>query len=102
MPIRSFADENARRCLQEQKVDHRLGWKSIERIARRKLVMLDAATSLHDLKAPPSNQLEALKHSRLGQHAIRINSAWRICFAWTPAGAEDVEIVEYHDEPRKR
>lgn len=66
------------------------------RVARRKLVMLDAARSLQDLRVPPGNRLEALKGDRLGQHAIRINDQFRICFVWAVHGAEDVEIVDYH------
>ncbi len=58
--------------------------------------MLDAATELEDLRVPPGNRLEALKGDRAGQHSIRVNDQWRICFRWTDAGAEDVEIVDYH------
>jgi proteic killer suppression protein len=58
--------------------------------------MLDAAPSLAALRVPPANRLEALKADRIGQHAIRINDQWRICFRWTSAGPEDVEIVDYH------
>ncbi len=68
----------------------------IERVALRKLAMLDAAELLEDLRVPPGNRLEALKGDRAGQHSIRINQQWRICFLWTPAGPEDVEIVDYH------
>jgi proteic killer suppression protein len=63
--------------------------------ALRKLVMIDAAVVLDDLRVPPGNRLEALKGDRVGQHSIRINQQWRICFRWTKAGAEDVEIVDY-------
>jgi len=65
-------------------------------IALRKLRILDAATSLNDLKVPPGNCLEKLSRDRLGQHSIRINSQWRICFRWLDADAYDVEIVDYH------
>lgn len=68
----------------------------IERTALRKLVLLDAAESLEDLQVPPGNRLEALRGNRDGQHSIRINQQWRICFTWTPAGPEDVEIVGSH------
>ena len=64
--------------------------------ARRKLGMLDAAVSLKSLRVPPANKLEALKRDRKGQHSIRINDQWRICFRWTASGPEDVEIVDYH------
>lgn len=64
--------------------------------ARRKLAMLDAAPSLNALRVPPANRLEALKGDRKGQYSIRINDRLRVCFQWTPAGPEDVEIVDYH------
>lgn len=66
------------------------------RAAQRKLAMLDAAVRLENLRAPPGNRLEALAGDRKGQHSIRINDQWRICFKWTDAGPEDVEIVDYH------
>lgn len=68
----------------------------VERTALRKLVMLDAAEALDDLRVPPGNRLEALRGNRAGQHSIRINQQWRISFVWTPAGPENVEIVDYH------
>ena len=69
---------------------------SIERVARRKLRQLEIADRLEDLKIPPGNRLERLKGNREGQMSIRINNKWRICFIWTPFGAEKVEIVDYH------
>ncbi|MFB2595448.1 type II toxin-antitoxin system RelE/ParE family toxin [Paracoccus sp. p4-l81] len=66
------------------------------RVAVRKVAMLQAAASLDDLRVPPANRLEALKDDRLGQHSIRINAQWRICFIWTDAGPAQVEIVDYH------
>jgi proteic killer suppression protein len=71
-------------------------WSSILSVVERKLTMLDAATSLVDLKSPPGNRLEALGADRKGQHSIRINAQWRICFIWGPNGPENVEIVDYH------
>ncbi len=68
----------------------------IQRSARRKLLLLDAAVSLDSLRVPPGNRLEALKGSRKGQHSIRINNQWRICFVWKDGDAFDVEIVDYH------
>ena len=68
----------------------------LQRLAHRKLLMLDAANNLHDLRVPPGNRLEALVGDRVGQHSIRVNEQWRICFVWTPAGADDVELVNYH------
>ena len=68
----------------------------IQQTARRKLRMLNNAKSLMDLRVPPANRLEALKRDRKGQHAIRINDQWRICFIWTHAGPANVEIVDYH------
>lgn len=64
--------------------------------AQRRLAQLDAATTLSDLKVPPSNQLEALKGDRSGQHSIRINQQWRLCFLWKDGDAFDVEILDYH------
>jgi proteic killer suppression protein len=69
---------------------------NFERIALRKIRQLQAAGRLDDLKIPPGNRLEALSHDRKGQHSIRINKQFRICFRWTKAGALDVEIVDYH------
>ena len=68
----------------------------IQQVALRKLFMLDKAQSLNDLRIPPANRLEALKDSRKGQHSIRINDQWRICFIWTDSGPDAVEIVDYH------
>ena len=68
----------------------------IQNVALRKLRLLNQARLLLDLRVPPGNRLEALKADRQGQHSIRINDQWRICFRWTEAGAEDVEIVDYH------
>jgi proteic killer suppression protein len=64
--------------------------------AERRLAMLDAAARLDDLRVPPGNRLEALARDRAGQHSIRINDRYRVCFRWTAAGAEDVEVVDYH------
>jgi proteic killer suppression protein len=92
--IRSFRHTATERLWSRQRgrgIDPR-----IERSALRKLAMLDAAESLEDLRTPPGNRLEALTGDRAGQHSIRINQQWRICFVWTAAGPEDVEIVDYH------
>ena len=70
--------------------------RDIQQIALRKLFMLDKAQTLTDLKIPPANRLEALKDDRKGQHSIRINDQWRICFVWTKNGPDAVEIVDYH------
>lgn len=70
--------------------------QTIQRVARRKLRMLNNATSLNDLRIPPANRLEALKGDRTGQHSICINDQWRICFIWREGDAYDVEIVDYH------
>ena len=66
------------------------------RVARRKLDQVNQAAALSDLRVPPSNHLEKLKRDREGQHSIKINDQWRVCFRWTDSGAEDVEIVDYH------
>jgi proteic killer suppression protein len=77
------------------------GWRvkrftNIEAVARRKLRQLQIAARLGDLRVPPGNRLEALKGDRAGQHSIRLNDQYRVCFRWTAAGDEDVEIVDYH------
>jgi toxin HigB-1 len=77
------------------------GWRvkrfaGVESVARRKLRQLQIAGRLADLRVPPGNRLEALEGDRAGQHSIRINDQYRLCFRWTAAGAEDVEIVDYH------
>ena len=69
---------------------------NIESVARRKLRQLEIADRLEDLVVPPGNRLEALKGERAGQHSVRVNDRYRVCFRWTAAGAEDVEIVDYH------
>jgi len=68
----------------------------IQKAAFRKLRMLNRSSSVEDLRVPPGNRLEALSGSRKGQHSIRINEQWRICFVWRNDGAYDVEIVDYH------
>jgi len=78
------------------KGDHLRRFVNIAAVARRKLRQLEIAGRLDDLKVPPGNRLEALKGDRAGQYSIRINEQWRVCFRWTEAGAEDVEIVDYH------
>jgi proteic killer suppression protein len=69
---------------------------AIERVARRKLLYLHQAGRLQDLRAPPGNRLEALKGRRKGQHSVRINDQWRVCFRWSNGDAYEVEIVDYH------
>lgn len=71
-------------------------FRNIERAARRKLLQIHAATELGSLRIPPGNRLEALKGNRKGQHSIRVNDQWRICFRWKSDGVHDVEIVDYH------
>ena len=71
-------------------------FSSIELVARRKLRQLQVAGKLEDLRVPPGNRLKALKGDRTGQHSIRVNDQFRVCFRWSAAGAEDVEIVDYH------
>lgn len=70
--------------------------RDIQQVALRKLFMLDKALLLNDLRVPPANRLEALQHDRKGQHSIRINDQWRICFIWSANGPSAVEIVDYH------
>ena len=75
---------------------HSRRFKALARVAERKLAQLDAAQTLAFLRAPPGNHLEALKDDRKGQHSIRINDQWRICFVWTEFGPAEIEIVDYH------
>jgi proteic killer suppression protein len=91
--IRSFRDAATRRLFADEDVPR---FRAIERQARRQLLLLNGAGSLNDLRSPPGNRLEALKGGRKGQHSIRINAQWRICFVWREGGVEDVEIVDYH------
>ena len=91
--IRSFRHADTARLFADEAVP-RFG--ALAKVARRKLLYLDAATSLNDLRSPPGNRLEALKGNRKGQHSIRINDQYRICFVWLDGGAESVEIVDYH------
>jgi toxin HigB-1 len=70
--------------------------QSIQRLAARKLVYLDGSEEIDDLRSPPGNRLDALKDDRIGQHSVRINDQWRICFVWRENCAYDVEIVDYH------
>ena len=71
-------------------------WTDIKSVAERKLAALDAASELRDLRSPPGNRLESLRGDRAGQHSIRINDQWRLCFVWTVNGPENVEIADYH------
>ena len=73
-------------------------FKNIERVARRKLLVLQAAPTLISLRVPPGNRLEQLSGDRVGQHSIRINEQWRICFVWQEDGPHHVEIVDYHEQ----
>ncbi|MEU3846848.1 type II toxin-antitoxin system RelE/ParE family toxin [Micrococcus terreus] len=92
--IRSFGDKETERLWRRERV--RSIDPRIHRGALRKLRQVGSADSLEDLRIPPGNRLEALKGDRAGQHSIRINDQWRICFVWTDAGPEEVEIVDYH------
>lgn len=96
--IRSFADRGTKDLFDGAgtKDARRSCPKEIWSVARRKLHMLHYADELQDLASPPGNRLEALKGNRAGQHSIRINDQYRICFRWTPTGPEDVEITDYH------
>jgi toxin HigB-1 len=92
--LRSFRDKDTEAVWHRRR--SRLLDGPAQRVAWRKLAMLDAAEGLQDLRVPPGNRLETLSGDRGGQYSIRINQQWRICFRWTDAGPEDVEIVDYH------
>lgn len=91
--IKSFKDKTTEELYGGKAIKQFSGFK---RIAERKLTMLDSATELRDLLAPPANRLEKLKGDRAGQHSIRINDQWRICFVWKQDGPYEVEITDYH------
>lgn len=93
MAIKSFHDSETEALFQGQRVRR---FVNIERVAMRKLAMLNAAGRLDDLRIPPANRLEALRGDRAGQHSIRINDQFRVCFIWTEEGPTRVEIVDYH------
>jgi proteic killer suppression protein len=92
--IRSFADRNTERLFARDPV--RRWAPDLQRAALRKLVVLDAAEALTDLRVPPGNRLEQLSGDRAGQFSIRVNDQWRICFRWRDGDAYNVEIVDYH------
>jgi toxin HigB-1 len=92
--IVSFRDKEAERLFNREA--SRILPMNIQRVAMRKLWMIDAAHALHDLRVPPANRLEQLKGNRRGQWSIRINDQWRICFTWKEANAHNVEIIDYH------
>ncbi len=92
--IRSFADRDTERVFYREVVRRWSG--DLQRLALRKLVLLDAAEALGDLRVPPGNRLEKLSGNRAGQYSIRINDQWRICFRWREGDAYDVEITDYH------
>lgn len=92
--LQSFADKDTERVWRRERSRHLDA--TVQRAALRKLLILDAAETLGDLRIPPGNQLERLAGDRAGQYSIRVNDQWRICFRWSAAGADDVEIVDYH------
>ena len=91
--IQSFADKETEKLW---KTERSQKFTKIGRLALRRLIQLNAAESLNDLRVPPGNRLEALLGNRKGQHSIRINQQFRICFNWTSSGPKNVEIVDYH------
>lgn len=93
MAIQSFTCSRTRDLFETGKTRH---FAAIKAVAERKLQMLDAAATLDFLMSPPGNQLESLARDRAGQHSIRINKQWRLCFVWTTSGPINVEITDYH------
>jgi proteic killer suppression protein len=92
--IRSFADKRTKAVFEDVPVKG-LG-PDVRRASRKKLLMLDRARSMEDLRVPPGNRLEALRGDRAGQHSIRVNDQWRICFVWREGDAYHVELTDYH------
>ena len=93
MTIQSFRCARTEKMFKGERVKQ---FVNIQTVAMRKLAMLNRAAVLNDLRVPPGNMLKALKGDRAGQHSVRINGQWRVCFAWTEQGPKDVEIVDYH------
>lgn len=91
--ILGFADRDTERLFRLERV---VRFQAVECVALRKLAMLDAATRIEDLRAPPGNRLEALRGDRAGQWSIRVNDQWRLCFRWRDGNASDVELTDYH------
>ena len=92
--IRSFGDKDTARLFARERVRR---WSTeLQHVALRKLRMLDAATTLDDLRVPPANRLEKLRGDRRGQWSIRVNDQWRLCFRWTDTDAHDVQLIDYH------
>lgn len=92
--IRSFGSKHSERIWHEQYVKN--VDRNVQRATLRKLELIHAAKDLEDLRIPPGNRLERLTGDRRGQHSIRVNAQWRICFVWRDGGAENVELVDYH------
>ncbi|MGE0454643.1 MAG: type II toxin-antitoxin system RelE/ParE family toxin [Vicinamibacteria bacterium] len=92
--IRGFRDRDTEKLFRRER--SRAVPPGLQRIVLRKLVQLDAATALQDLRLPPGNRLEALSGNRRGQHSIRVNDQWRVCFVWKDGDAYEVEVVDYH------
>ncbi len=92
--IRTFADEETKRLFQREPVKRFP--PPVRRRGLRKLLLVDAAESLNDLRVPPANRLEKLRGDREGQYSIRVNDQWRVCFRWEAGDAYDVEITDYH------
>ena len=93
MAIASFRCADTERLFRRERVKR---FRNMESVARRKLEQLEWSETLDDLRVPPGNRLEALIGDRAGQHSVRINDQFRVCFVWTAQGAKDVEIVDYH------
>ena len=96
MAIQCFASRTVARFFREGRINKRVGWAGVVKMATRKLDMLDYSQKLSDLASPPGNRLEALKGDLEGFHSIRINDQWRVVFRWTGAGPGEVDIRDYH------
>ena len=96
MAIVDFDCKHTAEAFKAGKVPKKKGWSQLIKVVKRKLDMLDYASCLEDLKAPPANRLEPLRGNLKGYHSIRVNDQWRIIFRWTNRGAESVQVVDYH------
>lgn len=96
MAIQSFGDKSTEQFFNSGTISQGVGWSSLKNVARRKLDMIHYAFKVSDLSSPPGNKLEALKGNLSGYYSIRINDQWRVVFKWSPLGATNVRITDYH------
>jgi toxin HigB-1 len=94
--IQSFSDADTESFFVTGSVARRVGWRSVAKVAKRKLDMIHYAARLDDIRSPPGNRLEMLRGTRVGYHSVRVNERWRVVFRWSDAGPAKVAIIDYH------